>query len=325
MSFLPLEEENSFKDAWYSVLTDCAKDTVFITPNWQEVWWNTFNNGQKLLLKIISHNAQDVGIVPLMLHEKQISFIGDSNLFDYMDFPHKKGNELIFFKNLWDLVLPLDWEIMRLESIPEDSATLKYLTDMSVREGYKVDCDESDKTPVLKLPVSWDEYLSGLRKKDRHELRRKIRRLEKSGGFQQMKYEPSSARLEESMECFFELMSMSSPEKEEFLVPDRKRFFKDIAFDLSKRSQLDLFFLEIDGEKVAGCICFDYGDQYLLYNSGYRTDLSHLSVGLLNKAFTIKHAIDVGKKEYNFLRGTERYKYQLGAEDRSVFDLIIHR
>ena len=43
------------------------------------------------------------------------------------------------------------------------------------------------------------------------------------------------------------------------------------------------------------------------------------------KAFTIKHAIDIGKKEYNFLRGTERYKYQLGAKDRSVFDLVIHR
>ncbi|GIS65607.1 MAG: hypothetical protein CM1200mP3_18550 [Chloroflexota bacterium] len=32
----------------------------------------------------------------------------------------------------------------------------------------------------------------------------------------------------------------------------------EIAFDLLERSQFDLFFMEIEGEKVAGCICFDY-------------------------------------------------------------------
>ena len=118
---------------------------------------------------------------------------------------------------------------------------------------------------------------------------------------------------------------MSSHDKKQFLVEERKTFFMEIAFDLLERSQFDLFFMEIRGEKVAGCICFDYDDQYLLYNSGYRTDMAHLSVGLLNKAFTIRHAIDIGKKEYNFLKGTERYKYQLGAKDRSVFDLVIQR
>ena len=242
-----------------------------------------------------------------------------------MDFPHRRGNETPFFKALWDLILPLDWKIMRLESIPEDSATLKYLKDMSLREGYKVNCVESDKTPFIELPQSWDDYLSGLRKKDRHELRRKIRRLANNVEFRQTRYDASSNNLEESMECFFQLMSMSSMGKKEFLEAGRKRFFIEIVSDLSKRSQLDLFFLEIDGEKVAGCICFDYGDQYLLYNSGYRTDLSHLSVGLLNKAFTIQHAIEIGKKEYNFLKGTERYKYRLGGKDRSVFDLVVQR
>ena len=80
-----------------------------------------------------------------------------------------------------------------------------------------------------------------------------------------------------------------------------------------------------DRVRVASCICFDYDGTYLLYNSGYDPEKSSLSVGLLNKALTIQEAISQDIKEYNFLRGTERYKYHLGASDRAVFDLIITR
>ena len=73
------------------------------------------------------------------------------------------------------------------------------------------------------------------------------------------------------------------------------------------------------------CICFSYEGTYLLYNSGYDPEKSALSVGLLNKVFTIQEAIKLDVKEYNFLRGTERYKYHLGASDRSVFDLVVSR
>ena len=74
---------------------------------------------------------------------------------------------------------------------------------------------------------------------------------------------------------------------------------------------------------MATCICFDYGDKFLLYNSGYDPEFSTLSVGLLNKANTIATAIELSKKQYSFLKGTERYKYHLGAQETSVFDINI--
>ena len=84
-------------------------------------------------------------------------------------------------------------------------------------------------------------------------------------------------------------------------------------------------FLEIEKTNVAACICFDYDNKCLLYNSGYDPSYSSLSVGLINKAFTIEAAISNNNTEYNFLKGTERYKYHLGASDRSVFKIQIAR
>ena len=38
----------------------------------------------------------------------------------------------------------------------------------------------------------------------------------------------------------------------------------------------------------------------------------------------IKNAIEAGKATFDFLRGGERYKYELGAEDRYVYRLTVH-
>ena len=44
------------------------------------------------------------------------------------------------------------------------------------------------------------------------------------------------------------------------------------------------FFMELNGERVASAICFDYGKARLLYNSGFNPAYSYYSVGLLLKA-----------------------------------------
>tara|TARA_Y100001001_G_C7860769_1_gene257618 strand:- start:223 stop:732 length:510 start_codon:yes stop_codon:yes gene_type:complete len=167
--------------------------------------------------------------------------------------------------------------------------------------------------------------MSRLRKKDRHELRRKLRRLESQEDFRQYEADLSPGNIEIEMDDFFALMAKSAVQKKEFLTVDNKGFFIDIATKLSPKGQFRLFFMEVDSKKVASCICFDYGDDIFLYNSGYDPELSSLSVGLLNKALTIKTAISENRGEYNFLRGTERYKYHLGAQDRKVFDMTIKR
>ena len=41
--------------------------------------------------------------------------------------------------------------------------------------------------------------------------------------------------------------------------------------------------------------------------------------------YTIKQAIESGKSVFDFLRGSERYKYHLGAQDHRTYRLSIHR
>lgn len=314
------ETFDSIWSAWERILPTCSTNTVFVTPWWQRVWWDNFADGNELQILSVRDADETIGIAPLMSVGDRLTFAGDKDLFDYFDFLVPQGNEERFYSKMFDHIAGIDWRILDLPSLPKDSPTLVHLPRLARERGLLVEMEEEETTPVAYLPGSWEEYLASLRKKDRHELRRKLRRLEAADSPRQ--YDCYSLSC---MQDFFRLLRLSRRDKEEFLTPERERFFSEIAQELSDRDQFKLYFLEVDGERVAGCICFDYGDSYLLYNSGYDPGYSRLSVGLLNKALSLQTAIEEGRRSFNFLKGNERYKYDLGGKDEPLYNLTIRR
>ena len=311
------------KDRWEAVLPLCDSNTVFVTPWFQSVWWRHFGRGSELRIISLWDGKTLLGVAPLRQLGAELSFIGGTDLFDYHDFLVPEDHRS-FYDALLDHLDSLEWETIDLESISEDSATLSVLPEVARERGYLVEIEEEDKAPVKLLPGSWDDYLSGLNKKQRHEIRRKKRRLESSGTFRQYRCN-GIEDIRDGMVDFLRLLRASSPEKAGFMNPERESFFYDVAEELAPRKQFVLSFLEFNGVRVACCINFDYADTYFLYNSGYDPTYSQLSVGFLNKVFALKEAIEAGKSRFEFLRGTERYKYDLGATDRVVYRLVIRR
>jgi len=83
--------------------------------------------------------------------------------------------------------------------------------------------------------------------------------------------------------------------------------------------------LTLDRVRVAAVLCFRAEEELLLYNSGYDPAYAGLSVGLLSKALALRRAIEEGRRRFDFLRGAEPYKYDLGAENLNVYRCIIRR
>jgi CelD/BcsL family acetyltransferase involved in cellulose biosynthesis len=182
-----------------------------------------------------------------------------------------------------------------------------------------------DVCPQIELPSSWEEYLSThLDKKQRHELRRKMRRAEDevkvnwrwvdAGGFN------------DGMEAFFRLHKASHPDKEAFMDERMQRFFREVARAALEKDWLRLGVLEYNGESVASYLCFDYGSDRLVYNSGFDLRLyGTLSPGIVLLGYLVRDAIGTGRKRFDFLQGNERYKYDMGARDTEVMRLVVQR
>ena len=106
--------------SWNRILKNSSTGTIFITPTWQKIWVNNYKPQSDIYLDIVQKEGIDVGVVPLMDTNGRLSFIGDSDVYDYMDFPVLNGYESLFYESAAEMIQSLKWENIKLESIPED-------------------------------------------------------------------------------------------------------------------------------------------------------------------------------------------------------------
>ena len=323
------ESFSSVVDSWESLVSAPSTSrahTVFDLPVWQKTWWQHFGESKEpRLLTVRSDDGALELLAPMMQEGDVVSFLGGTDLVDYHDFvcPGEMSDTCLE-AIVRELSAESNIRTLLFESISEGSATLDKLPDAARAAGWDVAVQKEDVSPRIELPGDWEEYVSSLRKKDRHELRRKIRRLEAAGEIQHIEL---SARedIETAASDFFRLHRMSTPDKQEFMTPERELFFRDVAAKLADTGVTRLCFLELDGKRVATSLSFVSGGVRYLYNSGYDPEYRLLAVGLLNHAFTIRRSIEDGHSVFDFMRGNEGYKYHLGGVDRDIFRITATR
>jgi len=102
-------------------------------------------------------------------------------------------------------------------------------------------------------------------------------------------------------------------------------FFRDLIIEMLEQKLLLYSYLKIDNKTVACSISFLYENIRFLYNSGFDPSYNSFSSGLLNHAFAIKRSIEHKVKVFDFMRGDERYKYDLGASDKLLYTFQIEK
>ena len=322
MTNTPIVSFQEIENEWESVLRDSPENTLFLTSQWQKVWWDTFGEGHTMCGFTYPESNEISAIASLAKSGDTVSFIGSEDTFDYNDFLIRPGHEVGFYQTLLDCMEEQKFGMLRLVSLRETSPTLQILPDLARKHGYTVEVKEEDVTSGIGLPSTWDEYLSLLNKKDRHELRRKIRRMDSQTDWNWHSLsEP--AEVNERLGEFIKLMRQSRADKDEFMTPERERFFYNITQRMSELGLLQLYFLHMDGVTVATSLCFDYGGSRLLYNSGYDPEYAYYSVGLLLNAMCLKDAIEQGLTYFDFLRGPEPYKAHLGGQQRNLYQMVV--
>lgn len=322
MSATPMESFHEFLPEWEELLSVSPVDSLYLTPQWQQVWWDNFGDGRKMAGYYMRDAGALMAVASLSRQGDEVTFTGGPETFDYNDFLIRPGYETAFFSELLRSLEADRVKRMTLYSLMETSPTLTHLPEQARSQGYRVEIIEEDVTPGLELPNSWEDYLAQLSKKDRHELRRKLRRLESVENWRWYCID-DEAGVSGRLDDFLELMRMSDLEKDKYLTEKRERFFRSMAVRTTSLGLLKLFFLEINGQTVATSLCFDYGSSRLLYNSGYNPDYAYYSVGLLLNALCLRDAIEQGKGYFDFLRGSEPYKYHLGGKNHNLYQMVV--
>ena len=309
---------------WHQTEYPLHWNCLFVLPAWLKIWLRHFGNGAEPYVLSIRHQDRPIGIAPLRRQDKTVRLMGEGRVCDYLDFVIAPEKAAEFYRLLLDHLKREGISRLKLAPLRPDSSVFGYLLPVAEKMGCKIEYESIDVSFELALPTSWDNYLDLLSTKERHEIRRKFRRLYQAGDINYRAVDEISA-VRSEMQTFLTLFRSNRREKAEFMNDQMDSFFKDLAADLAKDWILKLFFLEIGGKPIASVMCFDYQSTRYLYNNGYDQRYRSLSAGLLCKVLSIKESIQSGKKTYDLLKGSEAYKHRLGGKPVPLYrcDIVI--
>jgi CelD/BcsL family acetyltransferase involved in cellulose biosynthesis len=321
---LRLEEVST--DAWDALLGRLVFPSPFLSPRFLLPWRRAFGGERDVRAAAWSPSGGPVEGL-LFLHRLPgggWTFLGGEGVADYLDAVVTPGLEEAFWRDFLGDGLPaLGGGPLDLPGLVEGTVSLGVLPRVCGETGRPCLVEEMDRAPFVALPASFEGYLSSLGKKERHELRRKMRRAEERLPGLAFRLTRSEEELARDLPSFLDLHRKSHPEKERFMDGRMAAFFREIAEGFLRAGALRLAFLSSGGEDVASVFQFRTGRALLLYNSGYDPERREAQPGLVLIARCIENALGEGAEEYDFLRGTERYKYDLGGVDRAVYRVTV--
>lgn len=312
---------------WNVLVEQSIADTPFSRYEYLSEWWKTLGGGEwksaELILVSASVNDQLIGIAPLFITEydgqQALMLVGSVEISDYLDLIVREQDLPRFLSGLIDFLassLPDSWRAIDWYNLPDNSPTLAALKADSERRGWTYHEEVYRPTPRIALNGDFDEYLSRLEKKQRHEIKRKMRRAAESGRVR-FTVVDKTADIEPELESFFHLM-VQDPNKALFLRDMMRDQMSNSIRTAHEQGYLWLGFLEVDGVKAAASFNFDYKNKLWGYNSGVSREYMELSPGWVLMAQVIQWCCQNGRTEFDFMRGDEDYKYRFGGVNKYV-------
>ena len=311
---------------WEGLHERASRFSPFLSPRFLLPWHRVFGRGCDVRIARWSPGAgPDEGLLFLCrCGEGGWTFLGGEQVTDYLDALVLPAHAEAFWREFLERGLPaLGGGPLRLAGLVEGTPALSLLPRICRERGLPFAVEEMDRAPYVSLPGSFDAYLERLGRKERHELRRKMRRAGDLLPELSFRETRTAAELATDLPSFVALHRKSHPAKEAFMDEAMEAFFRDLAEGFLASGNLRLAFLSTMGVDVASVFQFRTDASLLLYNSGYDPAHRAANPGIVLIARCIGRAVEEGCAEYDFLRGSERYKYDLGGADRIVYRLTV--
>jgi CelD/BcsL family acetyltransferase involved in cellulose biosynthesis len=128
-----------------------------------------------------------------------------------------------------------------------------------------------------------------------------------------------------ALECLIEQHRQRWAEKETYTPFEDEQFLsfhRSFAAEAMQRGWLGLYRLRVGEQTIATVYGFHYGNKFFDYQHALDNDWSKVSPGRQLISFIVQDAIARGHREYDFLCGTEKYKYSWTQTERYDQNII---
>lgn len=320
---------------WLAVVDADPLGTVFHTPAYLEVWADVLGARATVHVHEVVVDGETVGVVPVALQregsptgpQEVVRFMGGTEVTDYPGpVARVEHRDTVVAAYLDRLLEDADWDEFVASGLVVgsgwDELWPKHAADRGLPStGPAVE----DVCPRVDLTGGFGAYLDRLAGKQRHEMRRKARKLTRDAGDLEL-LEVAPEDYDEALERFLAYNTATSDAKGRFFANEEMQaWFRALADRLGRGGGFRLHELHVGGLPGAACVSLVRGDEWGLYNSAHDEALAMLAPGMVIVGELIQRAADEGATVVDLLRGGEDYKYRFGAEDRELLTATFHR
>jgi hypothetical protein len=173
---------------WDRLVAEDPAGTVFHSARFLRLWCRHLRGECDLRLRTVTEAGAVLGVVPEVREPRDglrtAHFSGGLHVTDYLgpvSRPEHRGPVVEGW--LDTLAGERDWDVLVAGALAEDAGWHGHIAGQARRRGFDVAGPTAhDVCPRIDLTGGWDAYLARLQGKQRHEIRRKARRLAREAG-----------------------------------------------------------------------------------------------------------------------------------------------
>jgi hypothetical protein len=305
-------------------------------------WWNVFGEGRTLRAALFSEGARLAGLALLCSRQhrhrgaipfRRLELVGsgepeaDEICSEYIGPIAERGAEAAVARALAESLFAGqlgEWDELILPAMDGELALPGLLAEALERRGIAVESTVTARAPHIPLPKTWPDYLAALPGSRRYAVQRALRDFDRFAGADAKFH---VAQTDDDLARGRAILQKLHGERWEgtggvFASPRFCAFHDAVMPLLLRAGALELWWLEVRGEPLAALYNIVWNGKVQYYQSGRRMQLpKSVRPGLVLHAHAIRHAIEAGRREYDFLAGEPAWKLQLALATRPIVEL----
>lgn len=329
---------------WNSLLSQSPSNNYFLRWEWLWCWWQVYARiDDELSIIICEKDNEIIAITPFYIRKRLIRGVYPSRLLmyigtqvewqgdvgsDYLDIIYKDGSERDVVCDVFKYIVKNNLcDEICLFRINSSSSTYSLIQKEADKYRFLQNVNNEYPSPYIKLPSSWEGYLSTVTAQMRQKIRKERRQLQK---FQRVVFKKAENvdELENNFRALVELHELRWKSKGVNGVFSNEKislFHRKVLPYMLENNQLDLYVLSVDNKNVAALYNIIYANKIYFYQSGINAANSKVALGYIIHSYCIENAIDKGLSEYDFLPDAESgsYKERFTKDVRKVSDVYI--
>lgn len=298
------EAIQAWRGRWAELGRRSAPENPFASPDWIEAWWSTLGAKREPLLWIWEDRGELRAVAALSRSRAPFRRIAGAGagVSDYFPLWARAGDEPEARERLLEeLAREYPHDVVDLGGLRPDP-------ERPARPGMRVVAQ--DRCLVLELPSRFGDYVEGLSKSLRYEVRRPEREPYRSGRARLI----SPGSVDEALALLDDLFRLHGKRWRRRGAPgsfatrrvrEMHREYARRAFDAGGVSLLGL---EYEGRTIGAILLLLAERTTFFYQSGFDPEFRALSPGTVLVGEAIRRTIERGGTHFDFLRGDEAYK-----------------